>query len=397
MKSTLLPLPTFGTTGTPRERMCRGQLELANGLVITINAGNFRTIRGRTICVFLGDEICFWRDVETAANPASEILAAVRPAQATVKGALLICASSPYSKSGPAWETARRYFGKDSSILVWQNATSKLMNPTLSQSYIDSEYDRDPVSARSELGGEWRDDISAFVSRDVAEAAIVPQRWEFPPAYGAAYSAGCDGAGGSGSDSFAVAISYRTQEGVGVLAALREFVPPFEPDATVAEISKLLKSYRISQVHGDKYTGDWIASAFRKNGIAYTFSEKSKSQFYTEFLPLLNGRKLELLDNKKLLSQLCSLERRQVRGSGREVIDHPVGAAWHDDVINAAAISLVMAEAKPPLRISQADIEKVKAYGRARAMGFDGERAAAQRAAGSTGGVYCGNKWFPGK
>ena len=65
-----------------------GELELAGGLSITINAGNYRTIRGRTIVVFLADEICFWRDAETSASPADEVLAAVRPAQATVPGAL---------------------------------------------------------------------------------------------------------------------------------------------------------------------------------------------------------------------------------------------------------------------------------------------------------------------
>ena len=170
-------------------------LELANGLIISINTANFRTIRGRTVVLFLADEICFWRDAETSANPAAEVLASVRPAQATVKGALMICASSPYSKSGPAWETSRRYYGKPGNILVWQNAPSRLMNPTLSEDFIASEMERDPVAGRSEYLGEWRDDISAFVQRDIAEAAIVPQRWELPLTAGIHYTAGCGRSG----------------------------------------------------------------------------------------------------------------------------------------------------------------------------------------------------------
>jgi len=59
-------------------------------------------------------------------------------------------------------------------------------------------------------------------------------------------------------------------------------------------------------------------------------------------LPLINSQQVELLDQPKLISQLCSLERRTARG-GRDSIDHPPGA--HDDVANAAAGVLVLATA----------------------------------------------------
>jgi hypothetical protein len=40
--------------------------------------------------------------------------------------------------------------------------------------------------------------------------------------------------------------------------------------------------------------------------------------------PLLNSGRVELLDNSRLISQLCNLERRTARG-GRDSIDHPPG------------------------------------------------------------------------
>jgi hypothetical protein len=57
-------------------------------------------------------------------------------------------------------------------------------------------------------------------------------------------------------------------------------------------------------------------------------------------LPLLNSGKVELLDNRKLVSQLCSLERRVGRGTGRDSIDHPVGG--HDDIANSVCGALVL-------------------------------------------------------
>jgi hypothetical protein len=57
---------------------------------------------------------------------------------------------------------------------------------------------------------------------------------------------------------------------------------------------------------------------------------------------LLNSRMAELLDNARLVAQLCQLERRTAR-SGKDSIDHVPGG--HDDVCNAVAGALVLAGA----------------------------------------------------
>ncbi|MDR3484624.1 MAG: hypothetical protein P4M05_06910 [Bradyrhizobium sp.] len=54
-------------------------------------------------------------------------------------------------------------------------------------------------------------------------------------------------------------------------------------------------------------------------------------------MPIINGGRAELLDHPKIVSQLCSLERRTARG-GKDSIDHPPGQ--HDDVVNAVAGAL---------------------------------------------------------
>ena len=61
---------------------------------------------------------------------------------------------------------------------------------------------------------------------------------------------------------------------------------------------------------------------------------KPKSDLYREVLPLINSRRVELLDHPRLISQLTGLERRTAR-SGRDSIDHKPGA--HDDIANACA------------------------------------------------------------
>src|SRR5262249_25968211 len=68
---------------------------------------------------------------------------------------------------------------------------------------------------------------------------------------------------------------------------------------------------------------------------------ESKSDLYLNLLPILNSRRVDLLDHPKLVNQLCSLERRTSR-AGRDSIDHPPSA--HDDVANAVAgvVSMVL-------------------------------------------------------
>jgi hypothetical protein len=115
---------------------------------------------------------------------------------------------------------------------------------------------------------------------------------------------------------------------------VRERKPPFSPDDVVKDYAALLKSYRVYRVRGDRYAAQWPVERFSVHGITYEASQKSASDLYLEFLPLLNAGRVELLDNKALVSQLSALERRTSR-TGRDTISHP--PQGHDDVANAVA------------------------------------------------------------
>src|SRR5262249_28240843 len=86
---------------------------------------------------------------------------------------------------------------------------------------------------------------------------------------------------------------------------------------------------------------------FSKRGITYQIAEKSKSDLYVAFLPLLNSRRIDLLDHPAAINQLCSLERRTGRGTGRDIIDHPPKS--HDDIANVIAGVLTGCRGKSPL------------------------------------------------
>jgi hypothetical protein len=315
-------------------------IELDNDIDIEVQTASWRSIRGYTVIASLCDEIAFWRSDEQFANPDTEVLNALRPAMATVPGAMLLCASSPYARRGALWNAYRRHWGKDdAAALIWK-APTRLMNPTIPQRLVDEALEDDPAAAAAEWLAEFRTDTEAFVSRDVVEALIVPGRYELAPVADiVTYTGFVDPSGGS-SDSMTLAIGHF--EGADhdncVLDLLREVRPPFSPESVVAEFARTLRDYRVDRVVGDRYGGEWPAERFREHGIIYEPAEKPKSDLYRELLPILNSHRAELLDHPRLVAQLCALERRTARG-GRDSIDHPPGV--HDDVANAAAGVLV--------------------------------------------------------
>jgi hypothetical protein len=315
-------------------------IHLNNRVVIEIHTCNFRAIRGYTIAAVVCDEIAFWRS-EDSANPDAEILNAIRPGMATIRGGLLLCISSPYARRGALWEVYKNHYGKDGdAVLVWQAGTAS-MNPSVDPQIIADAYRDDEAVAAAEYGGEFRRDIESFVSREAIESVVVPGRYELPPVSEVRYRAFVDPSGGT-ADSMTLAVGHR-EDGRIVLDALRESKPPFSPEQVVREYSSLMDRYRIHVVTGDRYGGDWPREQFRNNGIRYDVSDLVKTDLYRELLPSINSARIELLDHPRMVSQMLGLERRTTRG-GRDSIDH--GPQGHDDLANVVAGVHYLAEKK---------------------------------------------------
>jgi hypothetical protein len=324
--------------------MIRGRtadsIELTNGVTIEVRPASFRGLRGITAVAAIVDEIAFFFDDSSgSSNPDVEILNALRPALATTGGPL-ICISSPYSRRGELWTTYQRHFGSkgDPKILV-AKAPSRTMNPSLPQRVVDRAFERDAASASAEYGAEFRSDLEAFLNLESLAPCILNGVREIPPA-GRDFVAFSDAAGGSGGgDSMTLAVAYRDGDGA-VLAALREVRPPFSPEATVEEFASVLRAYSVTTVHGDRWGSQFVQEQWRRRGFTYRESDKTRSDLYLELLPLISSRRVALLDDRKLIQQLVSLERRTAR-SGRDSIDHPPNQ--HDDLANSAAGALVFA------------------------------------------------------
>ena len=241
-------------------------------------------------------------------------------------------------RSGLFYKKITENWGKPGPVLTARAATW-VMNPTRLRDHpeIERAFAEDAAWANAEYGAEWRTDLEAFVGLDAVKACIKPGVKERLAERRNRYLAFVDAAGGSGGDSFTIAISHKEAD-TAVLDVTREIKPPFSPEGVVAEFADLCRKYRVARVEGDRFAGEFPRELFRRHGIHFAVADRSKSEFYVDLLPFINSGAVDLLDDDRLMSQLVGLERMPRRGS-KDSVDHPRGG--HNDLANAVAGALV--------------------------------------------------------
>lgn len=328
----LLPWLDHGITGHT--------IELSNGVDIVVATNNFRAPRGYPIACAILDEVAFYRSEESA-TPDVETYRALRPGMLTIPNSMIVGISSPHKKSGLLFKKFEDHFGQDDNDILVIKATTEQLNPVIEELYpgeIRKAFEEDPEFAAAEYGAEFRSDLADYVDRDVVrgctDMGVLERPWD--EANRPQYYAFCDPSGGS-RNSFALAIAHAEGD-LGILDLVQEIRAPFQPEQATEQLVETLKRYRIGKVMGDRYAGAWPSEQFIKRGIVYEATELTKSDMYINFLPLLNSRRVKLIDHMRLFNQFCQLELRTIRG-GRDSVDHPRGGM--DDLANAATGALL--------------------------------------------------------
>jgi hypothetical protein len=310
--------------------------ELKNGVDVAVATNSFRSVRGRPVVCAIFDEVAFWRD-ETSSKPDEETLKAIIPALASIPNSMVIGISSPYRKSGLLYRKFKQHYGQDGDILVIK-APTRTLNPTIPEEVVDRALEQDPAAAKAEWLAEFRDDIGSWLAFETIEAAVDSDVTVRPPVGHFDYQSFCDPSGGA-RDSFTAAVAHG-ENGVAVLDCLIEVKPPFNPSVATELVAATLKSYGLKATTGDRYAAEWVVAAFAQCGIEYQHSERDRSRIYQDVMPLFTSGRARILDNKRLVNQFLSLERK-TSSMGRDKIDH--GPGGHDDLCNSASGALVLA------------------------------------------------------
>ena len=230
-------------------RQHRDVIEFKNGAALEIATNDARLIRGRSAIAVLGSECCHWKTDEASAierrrggrrrHAEHGHVTRRRPAHA---GLLRVPQTRLHVSQ------VQELFGNDDAEDLCWFAPSAVMNPVLPMSAIDKAMEEDAAKARAEFLGIWREDLSDFIPIDVIDADTDWGVTERPPVAGIKYVAWVDAAGGTGRDSFALAIAHRNKDKTLTLDLVRERKPRFIASAVVAEFAEILRRYEITQV-----------------------------------------------------------------------------------------------------------------------------------------------------
>jgi hypothetical protein len=312
----------------------RDTVVLTNGIEIKVATADGAAVRGRTLVMALLDEFWF-----LGHEQATELLRALRPALATTPGSLIAVISSVYDAGGPAYEMFRQWGEAIPGQLIVKG-TTRDFNPTISQDFIDREFQLDAVGASAEYGSIPRTDCTRLFDVALVDAVTRSSPRELPcrktgdTGTAFTYFAGVDVSGGRG-DAAAVAVAHRDKDRI-VIDAVRYHNAPHDPLIVAAEISKFLATYGLTSALADNYAAEFATSAYREAAVALTPAEINRSEAYLHLLPLFTTGRIEIPDDPRLRAELLGLERR-TSGAGRETIDHRPGA--HDDVANCLALA----------------------------------------------------------
>jgi hypothetical protein len=317
----------------------KNEIDLANGITIACYPCSQVTIRGLSVVVAVCDEIGFWRDEVTAANPAEEVLNALRPAMATFAEHKLIKISTPYRKDGVLWRDFQQRAERE--FLVWQLPSAD-MNPTIPSDFLEKERRRDEESFRREYLAQFTDHITGWIGAETLQQCVTESCTERPRVNDAIYAAAADPAF-KGND-FALAIAHRLNDGTIILdytatwTGTRE--EPLGYELPCREIARILKIYGLDTIVGDQHCAAIIQQEFLELGIIYkevTFGAGTRLDIFGNLKHLFIQRKIEVPNDPYLLGQLRGLEEHKtLRGN----IDILPAYGAKDDLAVAVALAV---------------------------------------------------------
>ncbi len=346
-------------------------IRLCNRVEIQVMVADKTSVRGRGAIFILCDEISHWQTKEGAVNLDKEILSALRPSKWGVKGAMILCISSPFARKGALYEASKEW-GKPMVTRTRNGATTTVENPTLywqaptlafrpstdPDFLADLEADEasDPAAFKAEGLGQFRADLETYISIEAMEALMIAGRDTIGYEFGYPYFIFIDTAGGSGQDSATLCVARGfpvtdqksgSQYRVAQVCLTREWRPKFSASIVAGEIADIAYSYKIRKIYGDNFSGATWQDIIKKAapGITYEISKDTKSVLYRNALPLITSKRIELPDRAKnpitqrIIDQFVSLER-----TGDDKIDAAQKAP--EDVANAVAGACLLAATK---------------------------------------------------
>lgn len=298
-------------------------------------------VSGFTSVCIVCDEVAKWRDADTGANPAQEVLASLRPTMATQRNAKMFLSSSPlgiydaHAKAFEAGETPEQ---------MARHAPSWVANPSLTEAQTHKD-EPDPWKWEREYAAIPAEDAESGLLSAAALTAITRAGvTECKRVRGHTYVATMDPAtrGNAWTLIVATTLADKTRQVVCAREWRGNRNAPLDPDVVLREVAAVLFEYGLDVALTDAWSGDALTSIARRHRlrlVQQSYSSESKLDAYEELWRKVDDKRVGLLDVPEMRKDLLGI-RRRVTPSGVTIVLVSTPDGRHSDF--AAAVCLAV-------------------------------------------------------
>lgn len=325
----------------------RGDSLEVDGLAIVFRVftGSIAGVSGFTSVCAICDEVSTWKDSDTGANPATEVLASLRPTMATQPSARMILSSSPMGTQDAhydAFEQGETQFQCIAHGTTWE------ANPTLSEADTRALEPDDDVWRREYAAVPQSEAETSFYTAADVDKATRKAPLDVRPERGVSYVAAIDPA--LRGDSFALVVAGIREGAVRSVVLAREWrgsrQSPLSPRAVLAEISALLKPYALDYAWTDQGSGfDALREVASGVGLSLCMeptTAANKLALYENLKTRIANGEVELSPDPQLRADILAVRRRITRAG--VTVELPRINGRHCDYV--AALALVIAKTR---------------------------------------------------
>ncbi len=335
-------------------------------IVFRVFTASIAGVSGFTAIFILCDEVAKWRDSDTGVNPATEVLASVRPTMATQADAKIVLSSSPLGRLDAHYDA---YETGDNDFQLVAHAETWIANPTVTEAETrklepdESTWMREYAAipqAEAEFGL-----LTEFLVDRMSRPLDVG---DIPRADGHFYVATMDPAtrgnawtltiGTLGLDGKKRVVMHRERRGTKA--------DPLSPEAVFKEWAPDIKAYGINVIHTDQWSVDSLRDNARHAGLMLTevpWSAGTKAEAFEALLKDAQADKLEVPLDANIRQDLLGARKLLTRNGVTYVLSTVKGR--HSDFAPTLAMlffhTRFPAKAPPKTLTTQEEADKSKA------------------------------------
>lgn len=293
-----------------------GGIELADrAIAFKVFAATLGGVVGGTWILAICDEVARWRDADSGKNPASEVLASLRPTMATQPSARIFLSSSPLGMLDAhydAFEAGDTSFQRVAGASTWET------NPTLTE---QQTRDLEPDEA------VWQREYAAIPQAEIESSLLIEMLVDratrsdpevLPFEAGHFYHAAIDPA--TRGDAWTLAVGTRGADRKRRIVLCHEWQgtksEPLNPTEVFREIRAILAPYKLRWLHSDQHAGDALAEIARQQGLVLDlepWTAASKAEAYERLRTMLLDGDLELPPDAQVKADLLAIRKRLTR------------------------------------------------------------------------------------